>query len=55
MYVWVGNIVSSGEGLSGYHMVFKYMIGFAVVGVICAVLLMRLIKKAKAEGESEQA
>ena len=55
MYVWVGNIVASGEGLSGYHTVFKFMIGFAVVGVICAILLMRLIKKAKAEEAAEQA
>lgn len=55
MYVWVGNIVASGEGLSGYYTVFKFMIGFAVVGVICAVLLMRLIKKAKLENEKNGA
>lgn len=55
MYVWVGNIVSSGEGLSGYHTVFKFMIGFAVVGVVCAVLLMHLIKKAKKEQAADPA
>lgn len=49
MYVWVGKIVESGSGLSGYHTVFKWMIGFAVVGFLCAMLLQYLTKKAKEE------
>ena len=55
MYVWVGNIVANGAGLSGYHTVFKWMIGFAVVGFLSAMLLNHLNKKARAEKEAETA
>jgi MFS family permease len=47
MYVWVGKIVSSGTGLSGYHTIFKFMIGFGVVGFLCAMLLLKLNTKAR--------
>lgn len=53
MYVWVGNIVANGTGLSGYKTVFQWMIGFAVVGFLSAMLLNYLNKKAKAQMKKE--
>lgn len=55
MYVWVGKIVENGVGLSGYHTVFKFMIGFGVVGLLCAILLQYLNKKAKEALVTQQA
>lgn len=53
MYVWVGNIVDNSPGLTGYHQVFMWMIGFAVVGFISATLLLYLNNKARKKAIAE--
>ncbi len=49
MYVWVGQIVDSAPGLEGYYIIFKFIIGFSVVGFVSGTLLNYLNKKAKAQ------
>ena len=53
MYVWVGNIVDNSPGLTGYHKVFMWMVGFAVAGFVAATLLLHLNNKAKEKAIAE--
>lgn len=44
-YTMVGKMVDNNPGVAGYRSVFLFMIGCAVVGLICAIVLLKMNKK----------
>lgn len=47
VFALYGNMVDKYPGVEGYNKIFAIMIGFALAGVICAILLARIVKKEK--------
>lgn len=45
LYTTFGNIVDKSPNLAGYQNVFLLMLGFAIIGLTCGVLLIKLNKK----------
>ena len=40
-----GRIIESNPGIGGYHNYFIFLAGFAIVGLIASIILIRRIKK----------
>lgn len=50
MYAVYGGILDKVPGVAGYRIVFLVMAGFAVVGCLLSLYILKVIKKQRAEG-----
>lgn len=49
IFTFYGNLLDTHPGVYGYHLVFIWMVAFALLGLLCCILLTRMLKKEKAQ------
>ncbi|WP_066497565.1 MFS transporter [Abyssisolibacter fermentans] len=53
IFTLYGSFIDKYPGIHGYHLVFAWMIGFAVLGLISCILLTHILKKEKKQTEAK--